>query len=540
MSNDTREPMVLLGEQEDHAGNTWQIGIPLRDLTTHGFMVGTTGSGKSTALRNLAVQTFGLGASTAILEPHGDLCLDLLDAVPDAMLDRVVYLEIDSKQPPSIPLMTLGLGGGIDAAVDAALSVIRMAEPASWDQSTRMREVLRQTARVVLDALGSQASILAMDRFLTPRERAFRERLLARVSEENTKARDFCRDQIAAALDGEKGKAGMKDSILGAQRRLEIFVTDRRFRRSMALPPLGPVIRLRELLSNGRLVLLPVNASRLGGKAAGLVSMLFMQMAKTAFLGRVDKASRQQALLIIDEFAAMAGAESGGSEVADITNTLLAEARKFGASVMLATQSADQLSPDVKKKVQINTNLKIILLVSDAEEARQAAQILGSDLISDRDIRALPRFHGYVKAMVHKSPKAPAMLKMLPPQRLSAPPWAVFPEPERPQVSDLWQRVRRLAREAADPNRDVDAARPVVTFLRSLSEEDWSQVVADAQAWNHYHAARLLAMPEKEPDRVERAKKISRALYGLPWWLREAHYWRELERGHRKGRPRGA
>ncbi|MCX7756111.1 MAG: type IV secretion system DNA-binding domain-containing protein [Anaerolineales bacterium] len=528
---------VLLGTQTDDAGNSLKVGVPLADFTTHGFVVGTTGSGKSTFLRNLAVQTFGLGASTAVIEPHGDLCLDLLSAVPDAFLNRVVYLEVDSLQPPSIPLMTLGLGAGQDAALDAAMSVIRMAEPASWDQSTRMREVLRNTARVILDALGWQASLLAVDRFLSDGETNFRERILSRVSEENSKARDFCRYEVAACLEGDKRAAGMRDSILGAQRRLETFVTDRRLRRTMALPPLGPAVSLRHLLSGGKLVLLPVNSAKLGGKAAGLVSMLFMQMAKTAFLGRVEKSDRQQAALIIDEFAAMAGAETGGGEVAEITNALLAEARKFGASVILATQSASQLTPEVAKRVQINTNLKIILLVSDPDEARQAAQILGSDLVNETDIRSLPKYHGYVKAMVNKAPKPPCMIQMLPPQSLAAPPWTFSSEPEPPQVSDLWERVRGLAHTAADPD-DPSGATEVVRFLRGLSPSDWEQVVADAQAWNQYHAARLLAAPSIVPDRVERAKRISRALYGLPWWLREAHYWRERDEGHRVGRPK--
>ncbi|MEW5891362.1 MAG: type IV secretion system DNA-binding domain-containing protein [Pseudomonadota bacterium] len=532
--SDERVPMILLGTQTDESGREWQIGVPLPDLTTHAFVMGTTGSGKSTLLRNLAVQTFGLGASTAVIEPHGDLCLDLLAAVPDAYLNRVVYLEVDSLQPPSVPLMTLGLGAGQDAALDAAMSVIRMADPASWETATRMREVLRNSARVILDALGWEASLLALDRFLSDGEERFRERILSRVSEENSKARDFCRYEVAACLEGDKRAAGMRESILGAQRRLETFVTDRRLRRTMALPPLGPAVSLRQLLSGGKLVLLPVNAARLGGKAAGLVSMLFMQMAKTAFLGRVEKGERRQAALIVDEFAAMAGAETGGGEVAEITNALLAEARKFGASVILATQSAAQLTPDVARKVQINTNLKVILLASDPDEARQAAQILGSDLVNETDIRALPKHHGYVKAMVNKAPKPPCMIQMLPPQRLAAPPWSFAAEPEPPQASDLWQRVRDLARSAVDPD-DPGCAAEAVKFLRGLSESDWEQAVAEAQAWNQYYAARLLAEPSLVPDRIERARKISRALYGLPWWLREAHYWRVREEGRPKG-----
>ena len=71
-------------------------------------------------------------------------------------------------------------------------------------------------------------------------------------------------------------------------------------------------------------------------------------------------------------------------------------------------------------------------------------------------------------------------------------------------------------------------------FLRGMDEMAWLRTVADAQAWNQYQAALLLAEPGREPDKVERAKKISRALYGLPWWLREAHFWRELKADQKK------
>jgi hypothetical protein len=291
------------------------------------------------------------------------------------------------------------------------------------------------------------------------------------------------------------------------------------------------------MLQGRKLLLLPVNKAELGGKVAGLVSMLFMQMVQTAFLSRTDRSQRHQAVIIIDEFAAMAGAESGGSEVAEITNVLLAEARKFGASVILATQSAEQLGPEVRKKVAINTNLKMILLVSDPGEASHAATILGSDLVNETDIRAIPRFHGYIRAMVHKSPKPPCLVEMLPPLQLQGES-RYHALPERPDVSAEWKKVRELAHDERDPDVAVGNV-AVISYLRSLPEQAWGQVVKDAMAWNRYLAGRLLAQPERETDPVERAKKISRALYGLPWWLREAHYWRELKAGKRKpGRPR--
>ena len=527
--------MIVFGKSVDEDGHTVRGGVPLEDLKTHALVVGTTGSGKSTLLRNLALQTFGLGATTCIVEPHGDLCLDTLNGIPDSDLDRVVYLSLDSSQPPAMPLMTLGLRGGVDVGMGAVLSVIRMAEPQSWDASTRMREILRHAVRVILDVQKGQASLIALDRFLTKGEETFRERLLVEASDEVARSREFCREDLCPALEGAKGTAGMLESIRAARRRLEILTNDQRLRRTLALPPLGPRVNLAELLTGGRMVLVPVNAAEMGSQVAPLVSMLVMQMVKTAFLGRTDRSQRQQVVIIVDEFAAMAG-----SEVAEIVDTILREARKFGASQILATQSINQLDPVVKKNVQINTNHKIVLLVSDPDEAKEAAKILGSDQINFVDLQNMPKYHGYVKAMADKAPQPPCLLQMLPPQTLASTSTLDFSpfDFDRPLVSAEWQQVRALAKTAGDPN-DLHAADEVVDFLREMDEPTWQEVVADAQAWNRYQAARLLAEPALEPDKVARAQKISRCLYGLPWWLREAFYWRTLKVGKQKsGSPK--
>ena len=151
----------------------------------------------------------------------------------------------------------------------------------------------------------------------------------------------------------------------------------------------------------------------------------------------------------------------------------------------------------------------------------------------------MPKYHGYVKAMADKAPQPPCLLQMYPPQALASTRRLDLSQLDlnRPDVSEAWLRVRTLAKEAGDPN-DLRAADPVVAYLRAMDTPTWQGVVQDAMAWNKYQAHRLLADPSLEPDKVARAKKISRGLYGLPWWLREAFYWRTLNEGKRKtGRP---
>ena len=113
-----------------------------------------TGSGKSTFLRNLAVQTFGLGATTCIIEPHGDLCLDVLAGIPQGARTARSISPWIAPRPFSLPLMTVGLSAGIDVAVGAVMSALRMAGTGFRANPPGRAESLRHVIRTLLDVLG--------------------------------------------------------------------------------------------------------------------------------------------------------------------------------------------------------------------------------------------------------------------------------------------------------------------------------------------------------------------------------------------------
>ena len=66
----------------------------------HVYIVGKSGSGKSTFLYNLAMGDILAGEGVAVIDPHGDLALDILDAIPRSRINDVCYLDVtDSEQP---------------------------------------------------------------------------------------------------------------------------------------------------------------------------------------------------------------------------------------------------------------------------------------------------------------------------------------------------------------------------------------------------------------------------------------------------------
>src|SRR5207253_7136882 len=66
----------------------------------HLYIVGQTGTGKSTLLLNLIAQDLAAGAGLALLDPHGDLAEAVLLHVPRDRTNDLVYVNpADSKRP---------------------------------------------------------------------------------------------------------------------------------------------------------------------------------------------------------------------------------------------------------------------------------------------------------------------------------------------------------------------------------------------------------------------------------------------------------
>src|ERR1041385_4333239 len=70
------------------------------DRERHVYIVGKSGSGKSTFLFNLAMGDIYAGEGIAVVDPHGDLALDILDAIPRSRINDVCYLDVTDTERP--------------------------------------------------------------------------------------------------------------------------------------------------------------------------------------------------------------------------------------------------------------------------------------------------------------------------------------------------------------------------------------------------------------------------------------------------------
>src|SRR5262245_13584956 len=94
-----RDPITILGET-DYRNEHKRFGIRRADRRSHMYVIGKTGTGKSTFLETMIGQDMAHGHGLALLDPHGDLIERVLQHVPDYRKQDVIYFDVPNCERP--------------------------------------------------------------------------------------------------------------------------------------------------------------------------------------------------------------------------------------------------------------------------------------------------------------------------------------------------------------------------------------------------------------------------------------------------------
>jgi len=87
-------------------GQDLPFGLSTADRRQHTYIVGKTGTGKTTLLANMIVQDIAAGRGVGVIDPHGDLAYELLNSIPPSRTDDVVYFDpADYEYPIGLNLL---------------------------------------------------------------------------------------------------------------------------------------------------------------------------------------------------------------------------------------------------------------------------------------------------------------------------------------------------------------------------------------------------------------------------------------------------
>lgn len=367
------------------------FGIKQTDRLSHVFVIGKTGVGKSTLLELLARSDMAAGRGFALIDPHGDLAERVAAAVPEHHRSRLVYLDApDATQPFGYNPLRRVRDDLIPLAASGLLETFRKLWPLAWGM--RMEHVLRNSAYALLE----QDDATLPDILRLFGNKTYRRSIAGKLR--NPTVRAFWTKEFEAYPPRLQA-----EMIAPVQNKLGALLADPTLYRILVGPHEG--LRLRRILDEGMTLVVNVAKGRLGEDSSSTLGGLLISMLGLAAMSRADTPieDRRPFHLLADEFQTFTTLAFASQ---------MAELRKAGVSLTLATQHLAQIEPDVRHAVLGNAGSLITFRVG-AEDAQDLAAEL-QPTFDVEDLINLPNRHFYTRLMIDGTPSRPFSGRTLP------------------------------------------------------------------------------------------------------------------------------
>jgi len=126
------------------------FGIKDDDRFSHIYVIGKTGTGKSTLLETMALQDIERGRGLAVIDPHGDLVERIAARVPQSGRDDVIYFNAaDPTQPYGYNPLRQVRAEFRTLAASGLMEVFKKMWADSW--GVRMEHILRNVLLALLE-----------------------------------------------------------------------------------------------------------------------------------------------------------------------------------------------------------------------------------------------------------------------------------------------------------------------------------------------------------------------------------------------------
>lgn len=368
------------------------FGIKRVDRRAHIYILGKTGTGKSTLLENLMLSDLRNGYGFALLDPHGDLVQRIKDRIPDSRIADVIDFDISDPSQP------FGFNPLADVPVDKrplACSGLIQVFKHLWSDSwgPRLEYILRNCLLSLLDYPG--ATLSDVMRILV--EKPFRREVLKHVS--NKQVREFWFNEYEKFPERFKVEA-----ISPVQNKVGAFLTHPLLRRILEKPK--QTLRLRKIMDEGKILLVNLAKGKIGEDTANLIGSLLVSRFDLAAISRanIPEEERKDFTLFLDEFH---------NFTTQSLASMLSELRKYRNSLVLSHQFMTQLSLPIRDAILGNAGTIIIFRIGAFD-----AEILAKEFspeISAIDFTNLPNYHIYLKMMIDGKVSPPFSAITLPP-----------------------------------------------------------------------------------------------------------------------------
>ena len=375
---------VVFGKNT-YGGVTTDVGLTKEQRKTHMYILGRTGSGKTTLMFSMAKHDIESSHGIAFIDPHGDVSEDLLASIPENRKDDLIYVNPwDIKHPIGINILELTEGLDNDqqelekeVVCEGVISLFK--KVFSKDENAnahRIEHILRNTIYTAFYV--PDRTLFTINKLLT--DDAFRKQTIGKVDDEDLL--NFWKSEFGKAGDYQVVK--MTQGVTAKVGRFLRSPTARRM-----LEQIKSTIDFDEIL-NGKILICNLSQGKLGEDTTKLIGTTILTKLQQAALKRanVSQLNRVPFYLYIDEFQNFATLSF---------IKIISEGRKYGLHLIIAEQSTSQ-QQDRSIINQILANITTVVVFRSGnyiDEELMLTQFV--PYLQHGDIPNLPRYHFYIK-----------------------------------------------------------------------------------------------------------------------------------------------
>ena len=387
---------ITLFARTDFRGTDKTFGIKRNDRRYHTYVIGKTGTGKTTLLLNMMLSDIFSGEGLAVLDPHGDLAEAILDYIPKHRINDVVYFNpSDTEYPISLNILEDTTLDRRHVVVSGLISVFRRIWKDFW--GPRLEHILRNSILALL-SYPEKTTLLAIQRMLS--DTKYRERIVEKIDDPVVKAfwtREFT--GYHSRLQSE--------AMAPIQNKVGQFLTTPLIRNIVG--QVRSRIDFRAIMDEGKILICNLSKGRLGEENSSLLGSLIVTKLQLAAMERIDtpEDSRRDFYLYVDEFQNFVSTE--------IFSHILSEARKYRLNLTIAHQYLWQLDRDIMEAVFGNVGTMISFRIG-SRDAELLAELFRPIFTRD-DFINLDRYMIYLRMAIDGKSSQPFSARTLPPFR---------------------------------------------------------------------------------------------------------------------------
>jgi type IV secretory pathway TraG/TraD family ATPase VirD4 len=386
---------VLIG-QSAYRGQNHKVTIQSTDRFRHTYMIGKTGTGKSTLYQNMAIQDINAGRGVCFVDPHGEAIEWIMERIPKNRIEDVILFDPSEEDaPPALNLLEWKTEAEKDFLASEAIQIFyKIFDPNSAGIiGPQFEHWMRNAALTVMsDPEGgtlTEIPRLFVDKEFEKHKRSFVTDPAVQEfwDKQMSKTADFHRSEMLNYFSSKFGR----------------FITNRLMNGIISQKQSS--FNFDDAVASEKIILINLSKGRIGDLNAQMLGLILMSKLQASIMKRAAFAEdkRPPMYLYVDEFQNL---------VTDAFASMLSESRKYGLAVHLTNQYIAQLPDKIRSAILGNVNTMIVFQIGarDADTLKTEMKPL-----EEHDLENVPLHYYYLKAAIKGEAHDPFLVNALPP-----------------------------------------------------------------------------------------------------------------------------